>query len=108
MPFKSQVDRLALLATLGLIVLNLLTTGRWAAVPGAPRGWRWPYLVVAIVLTSVATIRPTPAVWRWPPWVSRVLLWGGLSMLAGLGNHLVVKPALRELLFEVVERGLST
>ncbi len=83
MAFKSQVDRLALVACLGLIALNLLTTGRWAAVPGAPRGWRWPYIVVAIVLTSVATIRPAPAVRRWPPWASRVLLWGGLSMLAG-------------------------
>src|SRR5258708_35986450 len=83
MAFKPQVDGLALVACLGLIALNLLTTGRWAAVPGAPRGWRWPYIVVAIVLPSVVTIRPTPAVCRGPPWGSRGLLLGGLSALAG-------------------------
>src|SRR5258708_37710165 len=92
MAFKPQVDGLALVACLGLIALNLLTTGRWAAVPGAPRGWRWPYIVVAIVLTSVATIRPAPAVRRWPPCASRGGPWGGVSRPAG-SFLLLVGPA---------------
>jgi len=49
----------ALALTLALAWLNLLLTGRWAAVEGALHGWRLPWYSAALALatTLVATSR---------------------------------------------------
>jgi hypothetical protein len=43
----------ALALTLSLAWLNLLLTGRWAAIDGALHGWRLPWYTAALALTSV-------------------------------------------------------
>lgn len=51
--------RLALLASLALLWLNFLLTARWAAVPGALHGPKWPFVAALLALTTAL------AVW-WP------------------------------------------
>lgn len=45
--------RIALLAALAIAWLNFLMTSRWATVPGTLHGWRQPWFVAALVLSSV-------------------------------------------------------
>jgi len=80
---RPGVAQLALLASLALILANVWTTDRWAGTPGSLRGWRWPYVVAAAVLTAVAAWRRAPAPWMCPRWVPRVVLAGGVAALAG-------------------------
>jgi hypothetical protein len=47
----------ALLATLALLWLNFLTTARWAHVPGALHGPKWPYVLALLLLTTVLAVR---------------------------------------------------
>ena len=49
--------RTALLVTLALFWLNFLTTARWAHVPGALHGPKWPYVAALLVLTTVLALR---------------------------------------------------
>lgn len=53
-----RIDRLALWLTLALLGVNLATTGRWAHVPGALHGWRWPYLAAGILVVAILALRP--------------------------------------------------
>jgi hypothetical protein len=80
---NGQLDRTAVLASLGLIAINLAVTSRWADVPGALRGWRWPFIVVAIVLAAISAIRRRPAHALPLRWLPRLLLWTGSLLLVG-------------------------
>jgi len=69
-------ERAVILATLALVAVNIAVTGRWAGVPGALRGWRWPFLAVAIVVTAVLALqrpRPSAGLPRWLPAVVAAL-----------------------------------
>jgi hypothetical protein len=69
-PRRISPERAVVLAALALVATNLAVTGRWAGVPGALRGWRWPFLAVAIVVTTVLALqrpRPPAGVPRWLP-----------------------------------------
>ena len=74
-------ERGAVLATLALLAANLATTGRWASVPGALRGWRWPYLAAALAVTAVLAFRPTQPNWSAPRWLSRAVVALGMAAL---------------------------
>jgi hypothetical protein len=82
-PSRGRVAQLALLASLALILANVWTTGRWADTPGAVRGWRWPYILAAVVLAAVPTLRRASTAWTWPRWAAEALLAAGVMMLAG-------------------------
>ena len=49
--------RTALLFTLALFWLNFLTTSRWAHVPGALHGPKWPFVVALLALTTALAVR---------------------------------------------------
>lgn len=49
--------RRVLLAALALLWLNFLTTGRWAQVPGALHGPKWPFVLGFLLLTTVLAVR---------------------------------------------------
>jgi hypothetical protein len=48
---------LALLASLTLLWLNFLTTARWASVPGALHGPKWPFVAALLALTTALALR---------------------------------------------------
>ena len=50
----------ALIAVLLLAWLNFLSTGRWAAFPGALNGWRQPWYAAALLASTVLVL----AAWR--------------------------------------------
>jgi hypothetical protein len=79
----SRLDRLAVLCTAALISINLATSGRWAAVPGALRGWRWPLVVAALAAAVASSVRRPRADTRSTDgWLPRVLLvCGGLVLM---------------------------
>jgi hypothetical protein len=79
---RFNVAQLALVASLGLILTNVMTTGRWAATPGSLSGWRWPYVVGAILVT-MASLRYAAGPWTCPRWLPRVVLAGGVAALGG-------------------------
>src|SRR5687767_12321790 len=54
----------ALLLSLLLAWLNLLLTGRWADVPGALHGWRWPYYALSLTVLTALTLANRRAVGR--------------------------------------------
>lgn len=64
MRFTDNPARIALLCSLLLAWLNLLLTGRWAAVPGALHGPRLPWVVAALVITSVLAWKTRPQTLR--------------------------------------------
>jgi hypothetical protein len=76
--------RRALLAALAIGWLNFLTTSRWAAVPGALHGWRAPWIIAALgvssVLAMVAGRRPSSPL---GVTASRVVLGLSASLLLG-------------------------
>jgi hypothetical protein len=80
---RSRVAQLALLASLVLILVNVWTTGRWANTPGAVRGWRWPFILAAVVLAAVPALKKVSTAWTWPRWVLEALLLAGVMTLAG-------------------------
>jgi hypothetical protein len=49
--------RLALLASLALLWLNFLLTARWAHVPGALHGPKWPFVAALLALTTALALR---------------------------------------------------
>lgn len=75
------VERGAVLAMLALLAATLATTGRWAGVPGALGGWRWPYLAGAIAVTAVLALRATASDAEAPRWLSRAVAWVGGTVL---------------------------
>ena len=54
------LGRLALLLSLALAWLNLLSTARWASVPGALNGPRYPYYLAALVAVSLLAWKARP------------------------------------------------
>lgn len=54
--------RIALLLSLALAWLNLALTTRWAAVPGAVNGPKFPYFVAALACASILAWRARPTV----------------------------------------------
>jgi hypothetical protein len=78
-----RLDRVALVVALGLVAANLAVTGRWAPAPGAPPGWRWWVVFMALVVLAVSTTRVASPPWQCPPRVARLLLLGGFTLLAG-------------------------
>jgi hypothetical protein len=80
-------DRLALLATLALIAVNLATTPlshpEWALVPGALHGWRWPFLTAALLATAALATRPLMSRQRLQAWLPRMTLIAGAATLVG-------------------------
>ncbi len=48
--------RAVLLLSLGIAWLNFLLTSRWAHVPGGLHGWRRPYYVAALAMTSLLAL----------------------------------------------------
>jgi hypothetical protein len=58
---RVSAARVVLLCTLLLTWLNLLLTRRWADVPGALNGRKFPYVVAALVVTSLLAWRARPA-----------------------------------------------
>jgi hypothetical protein len=79
---RVRLGRAAVLATTGLIGVNLATAGRWAEVPGALRGWRWPYICAALVAASLLALRPSQPRWSVAPWLSRTIAALGAIVLA--------------------------
>jgi len=79
---KLPVERTAALATLALLAVNLVVTGRWAGVPGALRGWRWPFLAGAIVVTALLALRPVQPRREPPRWLSLSVAGVGTAVLA--------------------------
>lgn len=53
----SLTPRLALLASLALLWLNFLLTARWAHVPGALHGPKWPFVAALLALTTALALR---------------------------------------------------
>ena len=51
------IPRAALLASLTLLGLNLLLTARWAHVPGALHGPKWPFVLALLALTTALAVR---------------------------------------------------
>jgi hypothetical protein len=49
--------RLALLASLALLWLNFLLTARWAHVPGALHGPKWPFVAALLALATALALR---------------------------------------------------
>ena len=75
-------SRVALLAFLGIIWLNVLTTSRWAGVPGSVYGpKRWIFFPL-LVLTTVLALRPARPAESLHGW-SRIAGIGGVLVLAG-------------------------
>jgi hypothetical protein len=79
---KVPVERTAALATLALLAVNLAVAGRWAGVPGARRGWRWPYLAGALVVTALLAFRPVQPPREPPRWLSLSAAGVGAAVLA--------------------------
>jgi hypothetical protein len=79
---KVPVERIAALAMLGLLAMNLAVAGRWAGVPGALRGWRWPYLAGALVVTALLAFRPVQPHREPPRWLSLAVAGVGGAVLA--------------------------
>lgn len=79
---KIRVERCAALATLALLAVNLALAGRWAGVPGALRGWRWPYLAGALVVTALLAFRPVRPHREAPRWLSLSVAGVGAVVLA--------------------------
>jgi hypothetical protein len=50
-------SRIALLASLALLWLNFLLTARWAHVPGALHGPKWPFVAALLILTTALALR---------------------------------------------------
>jgi hypothetical protein len=80
--WKVPVERAAVLSTLGLLAVNLAVAGRWAGVPGALRGWRWPYLAGALAVTALLAFRPVQARPEPPRWLSLSVAGVGAAVLA--------------------------
>jgi hypothetical protein len=53
----SLTPRLALLGSLALLWLNFLLTARWAHVPGALHGPKWPFVAALLALTTALALR---------------------------------------------------
>jgi hypothetical protein len=78
---KWLTARTACLAALALFWINLLTTGRWAAVPGALNGPKRPFVIGLLVITTILALR-----WRGAgPDRDRVLE-GRLTLVAGFAS----------------------
>jgi hypothetical protein len=78
-----RIDRLALLATLAMLGVNLATTGRWADVPGALHGWRLPYVAVSIAVVALLALRGRVEPTSVPAWLPGLTAATGLLLLAG-------------------------
>jgi hypothetical protein len=57
---RRLTPRLVLLATLVLFWLNFLTTARWASVPGALHGPKWPFVAALLALATGLALRWKP------------------------------------------------
>src|SRR6187397_2158087 len=71
--------------TLALAWLNFLSTGRWASLPGALHGPRWPLYAAALIAASALLFvqrRQVGAPVRVGPGAARLVLAGGLALLA--------------------------
>ncbi len=79
---RPGVERAAVLATLALVAVNLATTARWALVPGALRGWRWPYLAAALLVSALLAMRPARPGWVVSRWLSGTIAGVGACVLA--------------------------
>ena len=79
---RITLERGAVLVTMSLIATTLASTGRWAGVPGSLRGWRWPYVAVAVGVTAIlALLRPKPP--GIPPrWLSLAVAGLGATVMA--------------------------
>src|SRR5687768_7162642 len=76
----------ALLLSLLFAWLNLLLTGRWADVPGALHGWRWPYYAASLAALSALAIARHRAIGRsvsLPRTFTFLYLAAGAAMFAG-------------------------
>lgn len=72
--------RTVLLSSLALLWLNFLTTARWADVPGALRGPKWPLVAALLGVTTALALRWKPGV-RTQPAAAE----GRWVLVAGLG-----------------------
>jgi hypothetical protein len=79
-----RADSVAAIAVAALVAINLATTGRWAAVPGAMTGWRLPLILVGILVLIAATLGARSAGWSAPRWLARAVLWSGGGLLAAM------------------------
>jgi hypothetical protein len=85
-PGGRTIDRLALLLSVALVIANMATTARWAQVPGALRGWRWPYVLAVLAVVAWPALhgsrRGTHA--PLPSWLPRAVAAGAALLLAAL------------------------
>lgn len=85
-PPRQRLVPIALLCSLAVLWLNVLTTARWAGIEGALNGARRPFFLGALIAATLAVVahvagRRTIAPVPFPAGAARLLAAGGIAVL---------------------------